>query len=435
MKSFIQKHGESLFVVGVLIFAAVIRYLYIFDWHLPEQYIFSDMKAYHDRAQEMLEGHITKQDFFQPIGMTFFFMLAFKTGGLELLSWLQLIMSFLTVVFTWRLADKIFGKEVGYVTLLFVAGHYPFIFNSGVYLSECSFTFFISLFMYLLVLKPYPFHQSWSFLLGLIFIFGFWIKGNFVFFVPLMGGWYWWTKRNLRPLMGFTIAVALGLLGHGLVTAELIGKFQLSASNGGLNFIEGKCPAKINRDKDGYFWHSPLFTQISEGKNKYWDQSFTDSSYFMKEGLKCIAEDPVVLLESFRYIPYLLINNELWPSLDTKPEHRKTSRTYNLFFGFWALPGILIGLLLLLKKPREDQFMAIVLPIASLCFLVWLFKGEMRFRIPYDIVIIPLAIWGWWEILALIYPQLPRSKSIRILGIIVFVGVLMTFYGLTPLER
>lgn len=435
MTHFFNQNNRKI-VIGVLILTAIlIRYAYIFNWHMPEQFIFSDIKAYHDRAQEMLQGHITKQDFFQPIGMTFFFISAFHFGSLEILSWIQLLASILTVILIWKFSENVFGRTIGMLTLFLATFHYPFIFNSGVYLSECLFTFFVALFMYLLSLKPYPFSHLWSFLLGFVFMLGFLLKGNFVLFVPLMMGWFYWVHRQVKPLIGFACAVGLVLVIHGVLTYNLIGRFQLSASNGGLNFIEGKCPAKINKDIDGYFWQSPLFAQLGESKRKVWDQSFTDSGYFMKQGIDCILADPVVLLESIRYIPYLFINNDLWPSLETKAEHKLTSRNYTLLFGFLALPAFIVGILLLLKNPRDPKFLFILLPVVSLCGLVWLFKGEMRFRVPFDVVILPLVVWGWIKLLEFIYPSLGEERRAKIISGVLFIGMILTLYGLAAIDR
>lgn len=421
-------------VAGVFIFAGLIRYLYIFFWHKPQNYIFSDILNYQNIATNIFSGTLTQQDFFQPIGTSIVTALSLQIGDLYYLSSLQFVVSLLTLFLIWKTTERVTSKELAFLTLLWASFHYPFIFISGVYLSECLYTFFIALFIYLLVKHNYPWNIPTIFKLGVTFCIGMLFKMTFVLYLPLLSLAIYLKYKQPRSLIYLLSFVAMFLLSHGLTTYKFTNKFQASPSNGGLNFIIGKCPSKLNHDSNGYVWHPHLFTHIDEGNNsggeKYWGRPFTESSYYYLQGLKCIANNPMVLIDSLRYVPYLFFDNNLWPSLYTQSKHKKTSRNYSLFFTFFSLPAILISILLLFKKENRKLFIIWALPVFSLCLLALIFWGAVRLRIPFDIVLLPMVLWGWQQISRMTYPQSSPYMINIILASILTMNAVFVFSGL-----
>ena len=39
-------------------------------------------------------------------------------------------------------------------------------------------------------------------------------------------------------------------------------------------------------------------------------------------------------------------------------------------------------------------------PFAALCLCVYVFKSEIRFRVPFDVWLIPMAVDGWLRAMA-----------------------------------
>lgn len=188
--------------------------------------------------------------------------------------------------------------------------------------------------------------------------------------------------------------MSAGLLGHGLFTKEKIGKFQMSASAGGLNFVEGKCPIKNNADNAGFSWLSPLYHQLGYNKMKRWDHPFTDSGFFMKEGWNCVKENPAVLIQSLEGIPFLFFGNTLWPANQSKIASEM--RLYELYFSCFCIMGMMVYFRFFRSFPDwKEQVLVWVLPIFSVMLCVYIFKSEIRFRIPFDVWIIPVAVKGW----------------------------------------
>ena len=238
------------------------------------------------------------------------------------------------------------------------------------------------------------------------FIAAFWIKGTHVFMGPvfLLGflGWRRWSWQAVsRVAVPLSTVVAVGLLLHGMLTYRTIGAFQMSASAGGLNFVEGKCPIKRNTDVDGSSWFSPLYAQLGYRERKTWDRPFTDSSFFMREGLRCIQDEPFVLVQSLENIPFLFVGNVLWPA--TTISVAPYVKLHGVLWGYVLIAG-LVAWCRSCWPVRADDWPVVLtwaVPILALFLCVYVFKSEIRFRVPFDVFFIPVALKGWASILNL----------------------------------
>jgi hypothetical protein len=449
ISSRVQRWVQVEFPILILLLAAVIRYFFIFHWHLAEKFLFSDMGNYFQLGKQLVEGSLTKNHFFQPVGMPLIeaFILTINEGSLSLLSWVHFVLSLLTLFFIWKTTEKLTNSFLALLTLAFASFHYPFIYISGTYLSECIFTFIISLMVWLLVLKPYPWRPLWAIFLGLFMGMSFWLKGTFILYLPILMFWiliknYSHIKKSITSILELfrifksfiflSSGVAALMLGHGILSYNSVDQFLVSPTNGGLNFLEGKCPWKDNHAPDGN-WLSPLYTQLGDYQTRHWDVPFSNSSYYFQQGLLCIANDPMVLVKSFQAIPYLFYNNDFWPTLNTKPEYKSLSRNYALFFVFWLLPAFVFAMLYLCKHQRTDQFLAWVFPVLTLFLTGLIFKSELRYRIPFDVVFIPLGIYGWDLIISSIFSEWSELRRYKAQAVVIGLsGILVTVTLIWP---
>lgn len=360
------------------------------------------MVIYFKISDQIMEGVWKAYHFFQSIGYPLIItaIRTFTTHYGAVLVTLQALASCLTLVIFYRLASESLGKKVGLVSLCVGTFHFPWILYVNYSLPEILFTFFLSVsawFTWRIAREERPAIGD-GIIWGLSFICAFWLKGTHAFWGPmfllaLLAGK---KKKALPVTMVICLVVATGLAIHGALTFKTIGKVQLSASTGGLNFVEGKCPDKVNIDTIGYRWHSPLYYQLEMFSSKTWNRPFTESGYFFRKGLRCIQRDPFVLVQSLESIPYLFMGNTMWP-FNRKPEARYT-RLYELFFAVFLICGLgFYGVCFLRKKVSLIEFTTWVVPILAIFLCVYVFKSEMRYRIPYDIWFIPLAVRGWLE--------------------------------------
>lgn len=384
----------------VLFCSFLLRIAYVFYGTPITSVVWSDMSVYVRIAEQLARGEWQLSHFFQSIGYPLFLSTLIPLGG-DWLTWLALLQAIAstgTLFFIYKTSRLAFGERVATWALVAASVHLPWVLLVNFVLTETFLTLFLSLNAFLslkLYREPRPRFLS-ACLWALTYLCAFWLKGSFVFWGPLFVAALFWKERKFAyPAIGLIAGVTLvGLVGHGVLAKAKVGEFQMSSSAGGLNFVEGKCPSKLNIGPDGIRWHSPLYYQLDDRTTKTWDRPFQDSSYYFGEGLKCIAENPAVLITSLEGIPMLLYGNLTWPLNQLKV--REWERLYELYFAGFILIGVF---LFVVFAPRDgiDRRMW-VLPVLALCITVYVFKSEARFRIPADVWLIPMAVYGWAQV-------------------------------------
>ncbi len=403
--------------IGLLVVSAVLYTLFVFRLHQPDGFVFSDMKHYATHGQRILDGNANEGDLIKPMGYPLLVAASLSlNGAYTLVKGLHVIAAVASLFLLWRSAAALFGSTIGLLSLAAGVVHYPFLSQTGFLMPDAIYTLLNAVLFYLLIRFPLPWSFPLAAAIGAVFQIGMWFKGNNGFFFGFLLVWASLKLREVsaesRPAAlkayavsaaGFLASMAVILALHWVVTDRIYHTASFVSRNAGLSLIEGKCPAKRNQDKRNTVWQSSLFGQIGENLRKKWDQPFTNDSFFVKEGLKCIAADPLVLLTSVRYVYFLFLGNDIWPS--NADAYKTFNRGYGMLFGAIYLPGILIALLLLLRHPLSAQSMPILLMVLSLFFNSWLFKSEIRYRVPFDVVFLPMAVYGWHWLLTQLFPK------------------------------
>jgi len=360
--------------------------------------LYSDMANYVQVADLIRINEWRPSHFFQPIGFPYLILLlkTLTPKWITALEWLQIAAGTLTLFIMWKVSKESFGEKIGLISLALASVHLPWVAFTGYALSENVFILLLATLAWLTLKLVRGENKSFALLWAVIFFAAFLIKGVHIFYAPLFILTLFICKgtKAIKNIVIICLVISTGLVGHGIFTKQKIGKFQMSASAGGLNFVEGKCPLKNNADNAGYSWLSPLYHQLGMNQMKRWDHPFTDSSFFMKEGLKCIKNDPFVLVQSLEGIPFLFFGNTLWPVNGSK--FKNQMRLYELYFSCFCLIGLVVFLRFLKDSPnRAEEVLLWGLPILSVMICVYIFKSEIRFRVPFDVWIIPVAIKGW----------------------------------------
>lgn len=382
-----------------------IRVFYVLSGPELENQYWSDMRIYMKISKAIDYGVWTDSHFFQSIGYPLLISGVKKISDNfgSFLTWLQALASSLTLVFLYLMIRNSLGRRVGLISLALGTIHLPWILFSNFALPETFFTLLLSVAGYLsqriiYSRRPHPFIPI---LWGLAFILAWWLKGIHALWGPifLIGLMIIKRKESFLPVFLISSIVGGGLLGHAFLTHQKIGKIQFGPSTGGLNLVEGKCPSKINTDSAGFHWQSPLYFQLGLNHKKDWSVPFTDSGYYFKQGLKCIQENPLVLLQSFESIPFLFYGNTLWPF--NRLPIAGMARLYELFLVLFFVPGIMIFLLRFKNFAGPKEFVMWICPMLAIFLCVYIFKAEMRYRIPFDLWFIPVAAKGWLELAAI----------------------------------
>ena len=396
----------SRWVAAVLLaLAGWLRFRYVFDWHAPECFLFSDMENYADMAREYVRGVTSTYQTFQPSGYPLLLALSLRLrGDFVLLYWAHVLAGWGTVALMWRASARWLGERAGLWVLGIAAVHVAFIVLSGFALAETIFTFQLALLFYCLARFAFPWKPSHALLIGLVFMSMLWVKGNATLFGPLVIAWmaFWvlsrpraeWRRRARRvalPAAAFCAGAALVVASHAAYTHARYGHARLSAGTAALNLVEGKCPAKYNVDSNGKHWISPLFVQIGEMQEKRWNRPFTDDRYFWSQGLACIREDPWVVAKSARYVYYLFFGNKLWPPNLT--DDSTFMRWSAVLTSALLVPTLGMGIVIVGRRPRRKAMLYVLLG-ASIILCAWVFKSELRYRVPFDVVFIPIGVLG-----------------------------------------
>ena len=300
----------------------------------------------------------------------------------------------LSVYFGWQTARLLLPAKWDIGVLFLLSLNIQWIQLASYALSETLYTFLITLLLWSTVRWAKYGHWRDAVMVGLLFGLGFFVKGAAVFFPPLLLLWgmirvvrY---KLSLNPTLTHLLVMGgcamMIAMAHGTYSQITYGQFKLGADAGGLNFIEGKCPAKHNFDNTGYSWLSPLHLYLGETEQKHWDVPFSDQAYYWRQGWGCVKDNPVVLLTSLRYIYYLFTGNPLWPNTEQ-------GKYYEAWFTVIILPFFIIGLLLACRQWGKPVMVPALL-LMSLFLVAWVFKSELRFRVPFDAAVMIYAVLG-----------------------------------------
>ncbi|HEY2516210.1 MAG TPA: hypothetical protein VGI39_35305, partial [Polyangiaceae bacterium] len=221
-----------------------IRYQFVFNWHPPESFVYSDMGGYVERASQLLAGGGNEGQAFQPLGYSMVLALSLRlVGDFTLAVWAHVVLGWATVALVWRASARWLRSDVSLAVLALAALHVPFISLSGFFLAETVFTFQLALLIYGLARFSFPWKAWQAFALGLVYMSALWFKGNNTLFGPLVVAWValWvlshrraqWralTRRVLPPMVAFCAAAALVVASHAAFTYLRYGHAHLSAS-------------------------------------------------------------------------------------------------------------------------------------------------------------------------------------------------------------
>lgn len=401
-------HLWLLFVVFPV--AVLIKYLFIFKVHPLEKYIFSDMMSVKMRAINFIQGTTTPYDSLNPPAQHLLTVLSWSlfADKYTLVKIVHFAAGIFTPILVYKYCKNFLGRNIANASLFIFLFHYPLLTLNGLLLPETIYTLILATLCYLLIKSHYPWSIIDSISIGLVIGFSLWWKGNLIFFIPLLLIWQMarsikfkdnrlqlksLIKNSWAPLL-ITISIILASLSF--YHWHYNKKLTLIASQSGFVFTSAICPERITSDKYGVIFQSPTYAQLREQTRINYSVPFYESSFFWKRGFKCLKDNPMVIFTKLRHIQHLFLGVELWPSNQTIM--LKYLRWYQNIFNIFLLPGILIGLLLAFKSKLQTSFIPILLCL-SLFILGAIFPMEIRYRIPFDVIFIPLGVWGWNNIL------------------------------------
>ncbi len=131
----------------ILCSGMALRYVFVFYFHPPENYIYSDMQGYFDRAFHIHTA--LREDIyssFYPPGTHYIYSLFFSTKNVFLwMKWFNIIISSLTCLIIYLSTKKLFGNKAAMLAVMLSSFNYLFIDFTRYIMSETIFTFSLAL--------------------------------------------------------------------------------------------------------------------------------------------------------------------------------------------------------------------------------------------------------------------------------------------------
>jgi hypothetical protein len=417
--------GHVLVIAFVLLLGWWQRTAFVLHIHPPENTAsYSDMAEYASKAGNIAQGRGPAGGFapsFKPIGYYWLLALSFLmprwhvlAGPFALITWINLLGSFLIPIFLWRGCRRWLGQHTAAIVLIVAMFDFSLLGYAGFLLAELPFALLLAAMVSCLLVFRFPWKPPEAALLGAIWGVSVLIKGQSLLFapfgilatIPLLRS----VGTQLRSWRAITVswsvflAVGLALLfGQSAYLSYHAGQFVPLPTVSGVNFLASKMPeCRMIYTADGSWVCSPMHHQLDgcTTEKACWINSPLDNGpLFFRTAIEAIVRQPVRLFEGMRNFLFLFAGNEAFPIRD-EADFRQLNRFSEFFFALFLLPGLWVALIKGLAKRMPTRVrMLIALAWTGLFPYLFLSEAEIRYRIPFDVVLFPLAIWGWSSVI------------------------------------
>ncbi len=396
------------------IVGALARLLYIDVVHPATLFIFSDMAGYVDRARNFFGGRPqTIADTIYPPGASIFFGLLYQLDPAWNLALLvQWLLSLGIMGLLWSLARRLYGNGVAVATLALIALYFPTIHYAALFLAENPFTFLLlltlRLFIQAITVQRRWQALGWALLTGLSAGVACSFKTTILGPIAITGLLFavYAIKHKRAYWLGISTALLLGIAA--LITPMSLrcthlteGKFCLVATNGAMNILQGHYGDKFmfywrDRARNYYFnFGSPTASLRGFTDSASLDFGAYDSAKNMQLVRDYVFEHPgAALLQSFRNMLDLFSGITIWPPATLL--HRDLGKTFQFIFWFSILPLAAARIVwrwrsMMDMRAESLREWLLFAPLLGLMALTFIAEGEVRYRIPFDGLLIILA--------------------------------------------
>lgn len=408
--SLLQRDAQPRVTAGVFLVATLLRLHFNLSAHPLEDHVFSDMAVYDLRAERLLTRHFDAWDTFTPVGYPAFLALVFRLAGTHSLAAVaaaQAIIGGATCAVAHRLALRVtLSPWVALLTSIVLVVYVPLILYGGLLLTEGPAALLVTL-SCLLVLRaveaPTTARLSAA---GLVLGVAATVRPNLLLAYPFLFLHAWAAAgrswRSGARLAGQVIAWSAPiLLAAGIHNSRILGRPAGLGTNGGLNFFLAHAEVSGATYDDGVTTHriGPLPNVVRYGEVFVSSEPLYEEGYFYRKGVRQLGEDPWRLLSALDNVAegVGLGRQDFWPGW---PGHdRLLVFSSKAMFWLGILPMALHGLVLaalgrLLTREGASRALLFGFVMSSMLTL-YAFLGDPRVRVPFDAIILVLAIDGW----------------------------------------
>jgi hypothetical protein len=408
--------------------ALVIRLVWNLAIHPPGDFITSDMRSYWNQSNAMLNAPFHKDGgaVFFPYGTATLLTVVRAIFGRENHAALAIVyagLGTLLVPLVYYLAERLTKTyHLPRVAAIVTCFYYPFISFGGYYLSELPFAVCVTAAAFYSLRLAERGRAVDAFLLGSALAVGATFRPQLLAAIPLLFG-LWMIRRKHWPLWGARnwLRMAIPIL---LISAISVFRFQYHtgrlgfiSGNAALNYAFGRCHAlTIDASAPGYSASfSPPPMGYLDWREKHRHNSFIrldpaletklsvrgnmwTSENFERLTHRCVAMTGYAKQARYAVVHIIMLwgFNNAWP--DASDELYRyvmlgALAVHNIFF---LMPAVIM--LLAAFRRGFSRHALVGVHIAALVCIAALYFGDVRYRVPYDGLLIVLGLDGWRRI-------------------------------------
>ena len=396
-----ERDWDRLAILAVVL-GSVLRVAWILFMHPPVDYVYSDMRGYVTRADNLATGGpLGPADAFYPPGTQMLLAIPLKIWGAGPGLWGAAIMwcalSCVTVWLCWRLARELLTPAAASLTAVLCAIWPLFITYGGFFTSETPAlaSLVASIWLGLLAIRQDSrVAIALALLAGLAGGAAVAIRPQLVFNVLILGVVVFVARKRALLLTcsiaGFAGVLVVIVMHNSIAAGQPTG----FSTNGGLNFWFGHCDARqvttfnAQGEQTGRFTHAvPDLT--GRGENYVFQDANTwDDDFFYELGWECIQQDRQGhLLRLARNIIDMTATTVPFPQFQGGAWQRNVVQIANVLYSI-LLPWIVIESIFLIRRRRPlggSGEMFLLLNFACVAFVAVLYLGDPRVRTVYDV--------------------------------------------------
>jgi 4-amino-4-deoxy-L-arabinose transferase-like glycosyltransferase len=303
--------------------------------------------------------------------------------GLRILNFVALAATvYLIYVFVGRLSSKVAGLVAAFMVCC-----YPVLFyTAGTLYPQTIGTLLFLLILFVLHRAEGSTNLGDYVAAGLLFGYLVLMIPSFIFCLPLVAMWmlYQDRRRHLNRMLVMTLAAALVITPWTIRNYMVFGSFVLVSTNSGVMLLAGNSPNTTP--------NSGITTDISEHLKYVQEKGFSEvevNRYFTSKAMEFVKQNPVEAIKLYllKVLNHFNYTNTLATSAEASP-----TKDLIMLLTYGTLLLIVLGRLSLFKRfplSRVEMFF-LTIYVANAFFLA-LFFTRIRYRLPFDLLLIALA--------------------------------------------
>lgn len=392
-------------IVALLVLGTLVQRLhFVLFAHPVGKHVVSDMWVYDHRAQNLLAGTVGPWDTFTPPGYPALLALSYRItdGSKTFVGVVQACLSALLVWLVYRLGQRTLRRRwLSLLAALLTAVHLPYVLYAGLALTETTCAVLVT--AAVLLVQPGRRRLLRLVAAGLLGGLAVTVRPNVLLFAPalvlvgaLAGAGSWRDRTARAAALTAALAVLPAAAAHH--NSRLLGVPASVATNGGLNFYLNFAEVARAEYREGARTHviAPIPNILRFQATSVTTRPFYEDGHFYALGLQLLRERPARLLRGFDNLVELagLGKQHYWPGWG--PLERALAAHAKVFGAAVVVPALLVALVTLLRTrrtlPRAPSRWLGAAALVVCCVVAFFFLGDPRMRVPFDGLLLLLAL-------------------------------------------